>query len=235
MSLDSLLATKTSGAATEEVKRRSPGVAADIYQALGLKIRKRRTELGLTLRDLANTLNISVSFLSQIENSHLKPSIDTLWKIVCAIGISLDEVLVGPALLTKKAPHIEMPDPYSPVVRSRSRKPLRMPDGVMAENLSAKTEPHTDFALATYPSGSAFAPETATCQGQQKGYGYVLAGRLGVAVGDKTYTLNVGDAIMLQPQASYKLWGADEMSATVVWLMLRPHGQSTEIEPVTQS
>lgn len=48
---------------------------------IGKKIKQQRTKLGLTMSQLAQSCNISVSFLSQMERDLVEPSIATLRKI----------------------------------------------------------------------------------------------------------------------------------------------------------
>jgi len=45
---------------------------------IGERIQRRRTELGLSLRDLAKKINVSSSYLSTIERGKTKPSLEKL-------------------------------------------------------------------------------------------------------------------------------------------------------------
>ena len=47
---------------------------------LGEKLKKIRNEKGFSLRDLASQVDLSASFLSQIEQSKASPSIENLKK-----------------------------------------------------------------------------------------------------------------------------------------------------------
>lgn len=52
---------------------------------LGAAVRARRSEVGLTLVELARRTELSHPFLSQIENGHAQPSIDSLYRIARAL------------------------------------------------------------------------------------------------------------------------------------------------------
>lgn len=61
---------------------------------LGKKIRKERQRLSLTQEKLAERLDISESFLGQIERAETKLSIETLIKIASELNVSTDYLLM---------------------------------------------------------------------------------------------------------------------------------------------
>lgn len=60
------------------------------YESLGNKIRERRNFLKVTQENLANDINVSASFISDIENGRRKMSLETMIKISIALKTSLD-------------------------------------------------------------------------------------------------------------------------------------------------
>ncbi|SKA14903.1 helix-turn-helix domain-containing protein [Novilysobacter spongiicola] len=61
---------------------------------LGEKIRARRTEMGLSLDDLAEATGSSKGYLWEIENRESpNPSADKLIKIAAALGLTVDFLL----------------------------------------------------------------------------------------------------------------------------------------------
>lgn len=60
------------------------------YEDVGNKIRERRNFLKVTQENLANDINVSVSFISDIENGRRKMSLETMIKISIALKTSLD-------------------------------------------------------------------------------------------------------------------------------------------------
>ncbi|MBQ7974236.1 MAG: helix-turn-helix transcriptional regulator [Clostridia bacterium] len=65
------------------------------YKLLGMNIRKRRKEKNYTLEQLAEKLNVSTTFIGQIERAKGKPSLETLVKIANVLEISPDSLLFG--------------------------------------------------------------------------------------------------------------------------------------------
>lgn len=64
--------------------------------ALGLRLRERRHQLGLTLKDLAGATGLSVPFLSQVENGYGTPSLATLFALARELDTVPEALLAGP-------------------------------------------------------------------------------------------------------------------------------------------
>ena len=65
------------------------------YKLLGEHIRKRRKEKKYTLEQLAEKLDVSTTFIGQIERAKGIPSLETLVKIANVLEISTDSLLFG--------------------------------------------------------------------------------------------------------------------------------------------
>ena len=63
---------------------------------LGHRLRTRRQELGLSLRELAERVGLTASFLSQIERDLASPSIESLRKISDALEVPIFHFLIEP-------------------------------------------------------------------------------------------------------------------------------------------
>lgn len=62
-------------------------------EALGRAIRRRREELGLSLRDVADQTNVSASTLSRIENGTGKPDADNIARLTTWLDVPLERIL----------------------------------------------------------------------------------------------------------------------------------------------
>lgn len=69
---------------------------------LGAQIRRRRTELGLSLTSLADKAGVAKSYLSNLENgkTNSRPSGRTLYRIASALGTTMSDLL-GTRLLVE--------------------------------------------------------------------------------------------------------------------------------------
>jgi len=65
------------------------------YKELGERISKRRKVLNLTQDDVAEATGLSNNHISNIENNHSIPSIETLIKICETLDITPDYFLLG--------------------------------------------------------------------------------------------------------------------------------------------
>jgi transcriptional regulator with XRE-family HTH domain len=77
---------------------------------VGPELRRRRLELGLSLRELAEASELSTGFLSQLENDQVSPSLASLERICTALRMPVFELLSS--------------DERDPVVRA-DRRPVR--------------------------------------------------------------------------------------------------------------
>src|SRR5687768_18543770 len=60
---------------------------------LGRAIKRRREELGLSLRDVADETNVSASTLSRIENGTGKPDADNIARLTNWLDMPIDRVM----------------------------------------------------------------------------------------------------------------------------------------------
>jgi transcriptional regulator with XRE-family HTH domain len=65
------------------------------YAQLGERIAKRRKVLNMTQDDVAELTGLSNNFISNIENAHSIPSIETLLKICDVLNATPDYFLLG--------------------------------------------------------------------------------------------------------------------------------------------
>ena len=70
-------------------------------EELGRAIRRRREELGLSLRDVAAKTSVSASTLSRIENGTGKPDADNIARLTTWLDVPMERILSG------RDPHAE--------------------------------------------------------------------------------------------------------------------------------
>ena len=161
---------------------------------LGQAIRAAREQRGLSLRELARRVNVSPSFVSQIELGKANPSVGTLYSLVSVLGTTLDD-LIGEQPATTAGPELVDASPATdggspgtwprvdvPVQPAEGRKRVEM-SGVVWERLTHDHDPYVDFLHVEYaPGSSSCAPEQMMRHGGRE-YGHLLHGRLDVQVG----------------------------------------------------
>src|SRR5262249_31049905 len=88
-------------------ERRPPGLAGPAsavatesvlkQHAIGAWVRRLRTEQRMSLRTLASRTDFSPSFISQVENGVVSPSIASMEKIAKVLGVTLGEFFAASA------------------------------------------------------------------------------------------------------------------------------------------
>ena len=196
------------------VERTESGRAArPDYPDIGEQLRARRHDLGWSLRDLADRLGVSPSLISQIERGRAKPSVSTLYSIVQALDVSLDELLFN-----ERRP--AEPPIGGPIQRANERHRIRLASGVLWDRLTTVSEPGVEFLHVTYEVGGASSPEDAFQRHAGHEWGYVLSGTLEVTIGFRTYTLEPGDAVSLDSTTPHRLANAGDVPVHAIWFVL---------------
>jgi transcriptional regulator with XRE-family HTH domain len=148
----------------------------DITRALadvGVRLKRLRTQRGMSLAALSARTGISKSTLSRLETGQRRPSLELLLPIVRAYRIPLDELIGGP----------EAVDP-------RVRPTPRRVDGSVVLPLTRRPGPQQTFK--TIIPAARTAPELCTHDGYE--WLYVLSGRLRLVVADRDLVLDAGEA-----------------------------------------
>lgn len=79
----------------EDKRMNQPGAALVNTEELGRAVRRRRDELGLSLRDVASKTSVSASTLSRIENGAGKPDADNIARLTSWLDVPMERILSG--------------------------------------------------------------------------------------------------------------------------------------------
>ena len=155
-------------------------------QAVGDLVRRLREQRGLSLRALAGATEFSPSFISQLENGQVSPSIASMERIANTLGVTLGEFFasLGSAeggVVVRVSERIELPSQWShatiealsPMNRGRLIEPILItlePDGRSGKHPTS--QPREEFA-------------------------FVLEGEVELTLGPDTLRLRAGDAVTI--------------------------------------
>jgi transcriptional regulator with XRE-family HTH domain/quercetin dioxygenase-like cupin family protein len=218
------------------VRQRDAGRATQPdYPAVGERLRTRRRERHLSLRDLAARLGVSPSLISQIERGRAKPSVSTLYAIVAELDVSLDELLFndewpprsGEAAAAAPSSDTVVAVPVPPaVLRPRpvqpagSRHRIRLASGVIWERLTTVSEPGVEFLHVIYEVGGASSPADAFQRHSGHEWGYVISGTLEVVIGFDRHVLEAGDAVSLDSRIPHRLANIGDTPVHAIWFVM---------------
>jgi len=218
---------------------------------VGARLRERRLERGVTLRQFARDIDVSASFISQLETGKAQPSVATFYSICAALDISIDELFnydepVTPAIeeatdgrtdaahnhwLTVEesaAPpakgRVRLESGSSPVVRTNERRVLVLDSGVTWESLISSHRDKTDFMFVRYEVGGSSTLEDRLIRHAGTEYGFILKGTLQIALGFDTYELNAGDSICFDSSRPHRLYNTGDVAVEAIWVNLEFRG-----------
>ena len=157
------------------------GIAATLDQ-VGPRLKRIRTQRGVTLTSLAATTGISKSTLSRLETGQRRPSLEVLLPLAQAYHVPLDDLVGAP----------EVGDPRIRLkprkVNGRTVVPLtRHPGGTQAWKILVPT--------------SKKVPELRTHEGYE--WLYVLSGRMRLVLGDHDLVLGPGEVAEFDTQVPH--------------------------------
>ena len=186
--------------------------------AIGSRLRQRRLDLGLAVRELARRTSVSSSLISQIEHGKSMPSVATLYAIVSALDLSMDQLFVtgNVSLAPRRRPGSAHPS----VVRASERETLGLGSGVRWERLTSDLDPHTEFNFLVYEPGGASSQDGALVRHHGSEYGMVISGRLSVQLGFETYELGPRDSISFESWTPHRLATIGEEVARAIWVVV---------------
>ncbi len=209
----------------------APDRGPSVPRPVAERLKAGRLRRGTSVRGLAREVGVSPSLVSQIENGKANPSVGTLYAMVSALGISLDELFDlgrdgGPALVPLDAPAEPDADRDPAVLatcavqRADERPSLTLETGVRWDRLTPEADATIDFLEVTYGVGAASCPADALLRHNGREYGLVLSGRLGATVGFETHELGPGDSIAIDSSTPHRFWTIGHEPARVVWTVV---------------
>ena len=217
---------------------------------IGARLRARRMARGISLRQFARDLEVSASFISQLETGKAQPSVATLFAICAALDIATDDLFEGYASdggrasnaasnegtdaannswrtessfgnLSTTAPLRHDPQgASSPVVHPEQRKVLVLDSGVTWESLTAVRNGKTDFMFVRYDVGGSSTMEGRLIRHMGTEYGFVLSGTLEITLGFETYRLSTGDSISFDSSRPHRLANVGDVPVEAIWVNL---------------
>lgn len=176
---------------------------------VGAEIHRRRTELGLTLRELADSADLTGGFLSQVENDRVSPSLKSLERIAEVLRTPLFHLLSQPV--------------RDPVVRADERPSL--PWGQGSDITVELLTPYRDWQML--PFQRRMEPhevlELVSSDHAREEWILVQSGSVEVRLStDREYVLREGDAIHFESSRLLSISNPGKEAAVYVCMMTPP-------------
>lgn len=185
------------------------------FPRLGPRLRYARTLLGLSLREVAEQVGVSESFVSKIENDRVRPSLATLHKLVTVLQTNIGILFAD----SENDSQLVMLNRHGkrPVIRvlgsSRSQ-------GIMLERLiPARPENLLQANIHIVPPGEG-TDELISHSGQE--FGFILEGDVELIVAGETYKLSQGDAFVFESAHPHGYRNNGRRIARIIWVNTPP-------------
>lgn len=152
---------------------------------IGTKIKELRAKIGMSQKELADRVDLTPSFISQMERNQISPSLNSFMQICNALGVSLSEILER-----KKPEDVQWLVKKEKILANTllNENGLRSFSIVKNGNISGTLvvlEPHTRTEKQFIPV-------------EGKKLIYVLKGEISVVINNRGETLTSGDSIYLK-------------------------------------
>jgi transcriptional regulator with XRE-family HTH domain len=174
----------------------SPEITS-VLAEVGSRLRRVRTQRGVTLTALAAATGISKSTLSRLETGQRKPSLELLLPIAHAHRVPLDELVGAP----------EVDDP-------RIQLKPRVRNGRMVVPLTRQAGGLHAWKVIIPPERS--EPELRTHEGYE--WLYVLSGRMRLILADNDITLEPGEVAEFDTRLPHWFGPADDQPIEILSL-----------------
>jgi transcriptional regulator with XRE-family HTH domain len=178
-----------------------PTTLDDALDQVGPRLRKIRTQRGITLSALSSATGISKSTLSRLENGQRKPSLELLLPLAQAHRVPLDDLVGAP----------EVGDP-----RIRL-KPRRVKGRTV---IPLTKQPGAVQAWKIVIPASQSRPQPRTHDGYE--WLYVLTGQMRLILGDQELVLGPGEAVEFDTTLPHWFGSTGDGPAEVLSIFGRP-------------
>jgi transcriptional regulator with XRE-family HTH domain len=203
---------------------------------LGPRLKTIRLASEKSLREVARRLDVSPSFLSQIENGKSQPSVATLYALARLLGVPVDtlfaptfdgdapltpndEAVVNRALLDHPTDAWDEAGARISLINPQNRSVLTMDTGVRWERLAATHEADINFMEIVYEpgAGSNASGELIVHDGYE--YGYALDGEIEITVGDSVLNLSKNQSIGFDSSIPHRFRNTGSVTFRGIWFV----------------
>lgn len=179
-------------------------------KSLGADLRALRKARGLTLTDMAENLDRSVGWLSQVERDKSQPSISDLQAIAKCLEVPMS-MLFGQTTVPA--------DEHGYVVRAGSRRPIgSKEEGLVEELLSPDLTDDFEMVYSTFQPYSRMKKRISR---PTQEVGYLISGQLHLSIGERDYHIQAGDSFRIRGEAYF--WANPyDKPAVAIWVIAPP-------------
>ncbi|WP_308114917.1 helix-turn-helix domain-containing protein [Rhodococcus opacus] len=186
-------------------------------EEIGVALKRARLDKKLSLRQVAEQLNISTSLLSQVENGKTQPSVKTLFGLANVLEVSLDEIVSG-----RSGRDIQMPqdrDAAAGIQRSADNPVLEMEDGVTWQRLATGGHTEIEPLYVTYEVGASSSVDGKLMRHAGVEFAYILEGHLRLKLDFDEHELGPGDSFCFDSSRPHLFYNPGAVATRGIWFV----------------
>lgn len=176
---------------------------------IGKRIKELRIQYGLTQQELADRLELTKGFISQLERNQNSPSVSTLLDIIQCLGVTPAEFFTDEEpeqIVFKTADYFEKADDDKnsliewiiPNAQKNAMEPVRLT--LHAGGRSEVYLPH-----------------------EGEDFGYVLKGSIRISYGSRTYVVRAGESFYFKAGKRHYIENQTSRDAVLIWITTPPN------------
>ncbi|WP_207768646.1 helix-turn-helix domain-containing protein [Pelagivirga sediminicola] len=199
----------------------TPEMRPDDDQAHALvadRLRKLRKANGLSLRQLADAIGTSASFLSQLERGLTGASTSTLIRIADCYGTSISELFDESGVSDRH-----------PIMRKHERPVLQAMHGQKKALLSRRPLTQFETYVAQFQPGGSTGDEPYT-HGASSEMLVVLKGAVSLTLDDRQFAMEEGDCAEYQSSVPHRVVNTGADMAEVMFIISPPTSTAKQLQ-----
>ncbi|MGL5049427.1 MAG: helix-turn-helix domain-containing protein [Fusobacteriaceae bacterium] len=178
---------------------------------IGERIKRNRNQKGMSLRELAEKVVLSASFISQIEQGKASPSIENLKKIANCLDVRVSYLIED-----------EDSKKNSDLMKKENRRYVESLDSntkmalLTSSNIEKGMEPIL-YEIGPYgESGRGYYHH----QGEE--FIFILEGKLDIYIEDTIHSLDIGDSFYFKSSQNHRFKNNTDKPAKAIWVVTPP-------------
>ena len=180
---------------------------------IGEKLKKSRNDKGMSLRELATKVELSASFLSQIEQGKASPSIENLKKIAHTLDVRVSYLIEDEEDDIRNIEYTKKENiKYIESLESNVKMGL-----LISNNKEQNMEPIIYEIGIDGESGKDFYSH-----GTSEEFVYIIEGELEIYVANKKYKLSKGDSLYFKSSLKHRFKNTSKKEVRVLWVVSPP-------------
>ncbi|MBS9776269.1 MAG: cupin domain-containing protein [Fusobacterium sp.] len=180
-------------------------------RTIGEKLKKSRNDKKISLRELATRVELSASFLSQIEQGKASPSIENLKKIANALDVRVSYLIDDEDEIENNVKFVRSED-----IKYAESKGSNTKLSLLINSREKNMEPIMYEIAPKGESGRDFYSH----DGEE--FVYIVEGELDIYIEDTTYHLRQGDMLYFKSNIKHRFKNNTKKQVKALWVVSPP-------------